>query len=452
MRALCHKDQSVDALRLWDSLKKGYPVQQRQAQALHREAGLAEGPCGLPELRQFQQALGSQYQLLVMTRMKQFFFIFKGPTAPHHICLLKSNEHFDGCTSFPAFVNRSYYCVDCERGFNTNDRTNHTCQGKRCTACGRLDCQDYARGTRPTDYCPLCHCKFYGAACTRHHVVSRQCQSIKTCLKCQAQYTVVPDRRYKCGHAKCPVCQEWVSIQDHKCYIQPVVEKENEDTEAKEEGRDCMVAPPPPLFVYADFEAMQNAEGVFVANLLCYSSSEETTIHVLDGEDSALQFLHDLDDLTDVPDREDEREILVVFHNWKGFDGMFILHELYQQQRKVVDQLTEGAKVLSFKSGPLKFIDSLCFLPMPLASFSSTFNLTELKKGFFPHLFNTPDHQQYVGRIPNLEFYDPEGMMIKKKEELTRWHADQVRRNVPFDSQQEIIDYCKSDVALLRGV
>ena len=109
-----------------------------------------------------------------------------------------------------------------------------------------------------------------------------------------------------------------------------------------------MVAPPPPLFVYADFEAMQNAEGVFVANLLCYSSSEETTIHVLDGEDCALQFLRDLDDLTDIPDSEGEREILVVFHNLKGFDGMFILHELYQQQREVADQLTVGAKVLSF--------------------------------------------------------------------------------------------------------
>ena len=212
-----------------------------------------------------------------------------------------------------------------------------------------------------------------------------------------------------------------------------------------------MVAPPPPLFVYADFEAMQNAEGVFVANLLCYSSSEEATIHVLDGEDCALQFLRDLDDLTDIPDSEGEREILVVFHNLKGFDGMFILHELYQQQREVADQLTVGAKVLSFKSGPVKFIDSLCFLPMPLASFPSTFNLTELKKGFFPHLFNTPDHQQYVGRIPDLEFYDPDDMMAKKKEELTRWHADQVRRNVTFNFKQEMIDYCKSDVALLKA-
>ena len=309
-------------------------MQQRQAHELHQQAGVAGGPSAIEELRQFQQALGPQYQLLVVTRMKLFFLIFKGPAAPHQIRLLKSNHHFHGCTSFPAFVNLSYYCLDCERGFNTNDRSNHTCQGNRCSAWGRFDFRDYVRGTRTTDYCTLCHCKFYSVYCKRHHVVTKQCQSVKTCLKCQAQYTVVPNQRHKCGYAKCPVCDEWVFINDHKCYIQPVVEEERDTKEPTEEleGEGRMVAPPPPLFVYADFEAMQNAEGVFVANLLCCLSTEEEAIHVLEGEDCALQFLHDLDDLVDVSDSDQEREIIVVFHNLKGFDGMFILHELYQQQ------------------------------------------------------------------------------------------------------------------------
>ena len=448
MRAHCHKDQGVDELRLWDSLKKGYPVQQRQAQELHREAGVAEGPCGLPELRQFQHALGSQYQLLVMTRMKPFFLIFKGPTAPHQIRLLKSNDHFDGCKSFPAFVNRSYYCLDCERGFNTNDRTNHTCQGRRCSACARFDCPDYVRGTRPTNNCTVCHCNFYGANCKQHHVVNKQCETIKTCLQCQAEYSVIKGKRHRCGYAKCPVCHEWVSVQYHKCYIQPVVE--NEETEQTEEGGGCMVAPPSPLFVYADFEAMKDHEGVFVPNLLCYSSSEEDIIHTLDGDDCVLRFLQDLDDLAEEPDSEQQRNIIVVFHNLKGFDGMFILHELYEQQREVSNQLTVGAKVLSFKSGPLKFIDSLSFLPMPLSSFASTFNLSQLKKGFFPHLFNTPENQQYVGRIPDLQFYDPDGMMQNRKNELLQWHAEQVGRNVQFNFKEELISYCQSDVRLLK--
>ena len=87
MRAHCHKDQGVDGFRDWDNLKRGRPVQQHQAQDLHREAGVAEGPCGLEELRQFQQALGPQCQLLVMTRIKPFFLIFKGPAAPPQIRL-----------------------------------------------------------------------------------------------------------------------------------------------------------------------------------------------------------------------------------------------------------------------------------------------------------------------------------------------------------------------------
>ena len=450
MRAFCHKGQGVDGFRQWENLKRGRPVQEHQAKELHLQAGVAEGPCGLEELRQFQQALGAQYQLLVMTRLKPFFLIYKGPEAPNKIRLLKSNNHYDGCTSFPAFLNRSYYCEECERGFNTNDIANHICQGRRCSACGRFDCEDYVRGTRPTDYCTLCNCKFYGPYCKRHHVVTKQCQSVKTCLKCQARYTVVANRRHKCGFAKCPVCQEWVSMQDHKCYIQPVVE--NEETEQTEEGGGCMVAPPPPLFVYADFEAMQNAEGVFVANLLCYSSSEEEEdIHVLDGQECTLQFLQELDDLADIPDGDREREIIIVFHNFKGFDSVFILNELYQQQREVTEQLTVGAKVLSFRSGPLKFIDSISFLPMPLASFSQTFNITELKKGFFPHLFNLPHHQNYVGRIPDIEFYDPDGMMPKKKEELLHWHSEQVARNVTFHFKKEMIAYCQSDVALLKA-
>ena len=445
MRAHCHKQDGVDGHRNWENLKSGQPVQEKLAKQLHRQANVPEGPCGLPELQKFQESLGSDYQLLVMTRTKPFFLIFKGLPAPNQIRLLKSNNHYDGVTSFPAFVDRSYYCLDCEKGFNTNDKAHHPCKGKRCTACSRFECQDYVAGTQPEDYCTQCHTMFYGIHCKRHHFDTKQCQTHKTCVKCKAQYFVIKGKRHRCGFSKCPVCTKWVFIEDHKCYIQPVVEEQ-----PTEEGGGCMVAPPPPLFVYADIEAFQNEEGLFVPNLLCYSSAEEDTIHTLDGEDCVLQFLHDLDDLAEVPDSNKLRQMIVVFHNLKGFDGMFIIHELYDQQRQVTNQLTVGAKVLSFTSGPVKFIDSLCFLPMPLASFASTFNLTELKKGFSPHLFNNPENQQYVGRIPDLEFYDPDGMMPEKKEELRNWHKEQVRRNVPFHFKEELISYCQSDVKLLK--
>ena len=447
MKAHCHKNEGVDGHRNWENLKSGQPVQEKLAKQLHRQANVPEGPCGSEEYPKFQEALGPHYQLLVMSRIKPFCLIFKGPSAPHQIRLLKSNDHFDGLTSFPAFINRSYYCLDCEKGYNVEDKAHHSCRGRRCTACARFNCEDFVPGNQPTEYCSQCNTKFFGIHCKSHHFATKQCERHKTCANCQAQYFVIKGKKHRCGYTKCPVCRKYVNINDHRCYIQPVAEQEPEPTE---EGGGCMVAPPPALLVYADFEAMQNHEGVFVPNLLCYSSSEEDQIHVLDGQDCTLQFLHELDDLADVPDKEQQRNIIVVFHNLKAFDGLFLINELYQQQRQVFNQLTVGAKVLSFNSGPLKFIDSLCFLPMPLASFPETFNLTELKKGFFPHLFNTPDNQQYVGRIPDLEFYDPDGMMANKKEELLQWHAEQVRRNVTFNFHQELISYCKSDVKLLK--
>ena len=447
MRAHSHKNDGVDEHRLWENLKSGQPVQEKLAKELHKQAGVPEGPCGMQEFQSFQEALGSDYQLCVITRLQPFLPIFSGPVADKKILLLKGNEHYDGCTSFAAFMDRSYYCFYCQRAFNTNDKAHHPCKGKRCLACASFNCPDYVPGTQPKEHCSQCNSKFFGPSCKGHHFRTKQCERHKTCQNCQAVYMVIKGKRHRCGFSKCPVCTKWVFIADHKCYIQPVVEEQPEPTE---EGGGCMVAPPPPLLVYADIEAYQNEENVFIANLLCYSSSEEEDIHALDGEDCVLQFLQNLDDLTEVPESDKMREIIVVFHNLKGFDGMFLIHELYDQQRPVENQITVGAKVLSFKSGTIKFIDSLCFLPMPLSAFSATFNLNELKKGFFPHLFNIPAHQNYVGRIPDLEFYDPDSMMSSKKEELLQWHSDQVRRNVVFDFKQELLDYCKSDVQLLK--
>ena len=129
MRAHCHKQEGRVAHRLYENLRHGYLVQDEEARQLHSLAGVPEGPCGVEELQQFQQALGSQYQLLVMCHSKPFSLIFKEPVAPHQIRLLKSDQHYAGCTSFPAFVNRTH-CLKCEKGYN-EDVKNHPCRGTK---------------------------------------------------------------------------------------------------------------------------------------------------------------------------------------------------------------------------------------------------------------------------------------------------------------------------------
>lgn len=43
--------------------------------------------------------------------------------------------------------------------------------------------------------------------------------------------------------------------------------------------------------------------------------------------------------------------------------------------------ISTGTKLLSIQFRQTKYIDSHCFIPMPLSAFPKTFGLTELKKG-----------------------------------------------------------------------
>ena len=449
MIAHAHKDDSNDAYQDYRNIIQGRKIQQQKAVQLHELAEVHRGPCGLEELEKFQQYLQPTYQLIVMCRTKPFFVIFKGPPAPHEIKIIKSDYHYDGCTSFSAFVNRSYWCSQCEKGFDHDDAKHHPCEGRKCKSCSRNECPDYDRTNRnPPILCNFCHCRFYGNNCFDYHREKNQCANHRTCLKCHAQYNVIKGKRHRCGFAPCPSCKEMVEIHAHKCFMQPVVEHPEKEDVGDGQGKKKPL--PPPLIVYADIEAMQLEDRQFEPNMLCYSSNESVNIVTHKGKDCVCTFLHDLDDAAEIND-DRQRTIITIFHNLKGFDGMFIINELYKQQRSIENQLTVGNKVLCFQSGPLVFKDSLSFLPMPLANFPAAFNLSELKKGFFPHEFNLPHHQQYVGQIPSIEFFDPEGMSEKKKKELEEWHGEQVRRALPYDFAKEMQEYCQSDVALLQA-
>ena len=427
------------------------------AKELHQAAGVPEGPCGLAELDKFQQFLTPNYQIKVVSRMKPFFIIFRGPEAPHIIYLLKSNQHYEGCTTMTGFVNRSYWCDYCDKGFDHKDRDEHPCEGRTCRACKRdlqNPCPDYDKFQKPHLPCPRCHFKFYGQNCLRNHQASDRCGKYLKCLDCHAGFKVDKKHPHVCGQEECYSCGHTVDIATHKCYIQPPYQPPppkqwNKDGEPANET-------PPPKMVYADIECMLTEERGFIPNLLCYRAQDQVDITTLSGVDCVEVFLRDLNELSHPP-REDieEQPLIIMFHNLKGFDGIFILHELYKDMRTVEEQLTIGAKVLSFKSGPLTFKDSLCFLPMPLSSFPSTFNLTELKKGFFPHSFNNPANQDYRGPIPPIHYFDPDGMSPKMKAELERWHAEQVleqeRSGVQYDFQKELEDYCRSDVDILQS-
>ena len=200
----------------------------------------------------------------------------------------------------------------------------------------------------------------------------------------------------------------------------------------------------PPLHVCFDIEAMQPHEQ-HIANLVVAETEHDDRPVRFVGEHCLRNFLEWLDTLT----LNDTRQVNVLAHNFQGYDGYFVTHQYYSDNR-IVEQLRNGCKLLEVQHDRIRFIDSLSFFQMPLSAFPKTFGLTELRKGYFPHMFNNPEHQTYVGIAPALDYYMPETMAPKARQALEKWHYEQRDQNVVFDFQKELVAYCESDVRLLK--
>ena len=324
--------------------------------------------------------------------------------------------------------------------------------------------------------CHLCNRSFMGPSCFTRHTTRQGgkpavCQIWRKCVTCCKVVERTLDKNgrpkgplHRCGWTECGVCGERVHLASHQCYIQIVPESDDAPRTKKvpvnqvggravvgeaEHGR-IEVEKEPPLFVYADYEAVTATDGVQTPILIGYETTESDVAQFHYGDDCTARFVEDLDALA-VDAEGDDRHVIVLFHNLKGYDGMFLLQHMYANHRDVERLVTVGVKVLSFSSDRLTFKDSLCFLPFALASFPATFGLTELCKGYFPHLFNTRANQTYVGPVPALPFYDPDGMAPKKREAFVRWHAERVTEGYVFDLKRDMQNYCESDVKMLKA-
>ena len=76
------------------------------------------------------------------------------------------------------------------------------------------------------------------------------------------------------------------------------------------------------------------------------------------------------------------------------------------------------------------------------------FGLTELKKGYFPHFFNTSNNQNYKGKLPHKKYYGYKTMSVDGKAKFEeRYEAN---KNSRFDFRKEMREYCRSDVDILK--
>ena len=480
-RGLVTAKVRLDQHPKWESIRKGGPLQRTLAWDLHHEAHVPLGPCGYDALTAFSAAPSLVgYQIILVDAHRSFHITTFGDTQDKQLILLHEQGHYDVITRLPGFFGSSYVCAHCWKPYDHEDR--HRCTKKtQCRACRQKACPDfleaYPRGLKATRRCQHYHRDFFGDTCYEAHATkdhtgkpatspqSTVCSRRRRCSKCFKQDVgLLRVQRHQCGYLDCPSCHQYVDGKTHRCFIQraltPQEQKkkrkrkrqggprakrgvatglpahEAEQEEDEEENVDGM----PPLHVFFDIEAMQPHEQ-HVANLVVAESEDDDRPVCFPGE----QCIRDLDTLT----LNDTRQVNVLAHNFQGYDGYFVFHQ-YHSDNRIVEQLRNGCKLLEVKHDRLRFIDSLSFFQMPLSAFPKTFGLTELQKGYFPHKLNLPEHQTYVGILPAIDYFMPETMAPKTRQALEKWHQEQRDKEVVFDFQKELVDYCKSDVRLLK--
>ena len=147
------------------------------------------------------------------------------------------------------------------------------------------------------------------------------------------------------------------------------------------------------------------------------------------------------------------KDFTAIAHNAKGFDNYFILEYLIDNSIRP-EIIYSGSKIMYIHFGRglnIRLVDSLNFLPMKLAKMPDAFGLQTLKKGFFPHLFNRKKHFTYNGPYPPPETYCCDYMSSDERSEFFAWYQDKIDRGEHFDFQKEILEYCQSDVHILRN-
>ena len=406
----------------------------------------------------------------------------------YYINAAESQEgHFSVISKITGLLRKSYYCDECCVGFN--NRGSHKCKNW-CNACDNKDCFH-----EENILCPECNTFCRSRECFQRHKTPRGKAKSPPCdvkLFCPLCFTSLHKFRklnwslkmHKCENAFCQNCKVTYSTEEevHRCYMRSIPSKKCAEKSFGKARR----------FIFYDFESMLKADGTHEPNLVVACSICENCGTGDKVQRSTVKYCStcgnrcknceklkkDEGFLTlPCPKKCGKKQIVfsgpktvelfcewlfsnqhknvtVMAHNARSYDNYFIYG--YLITNGVLPEIVfNGCKIMYLRVGNglnIRLLDSLNFLPMPLAALPKSFGLRELKKGYFPHLYNNEDtmkanSKQKLQKHPDIKYYDKDSMSTSKREDFQKWYDE--NGNKPFDFMKEITSYCISDVNIL---
>ena len=354
---------------------------------LQREASIPLGKqCAREEWEKFQSYLGADYDLLVYSRDFMNELAYRGNReGSKKVAIYHADRHYYVIRSLPKFLGYQSVCNNCMKSL----RKGHVCSGS-CPYCARsTPCE-----ATSSVLCADCGLTFPSPSCFTNHLP--RCSLRRRCSECGVNHSTA--LRHVCNRKYCTVCREMKDLE-HQCFMAP---------------KPLQALNPKQLYVFYDFESMLDADRRHVPNLcvahaVCASCMHEPIDQqgvqcdcgrvrkVFKGEGTLDAFGTWL--FSGRMSGGSVLKVIALAHNGRGYDMHFLLDFLHSRGVKP-EIIRAGRKLMKIKYRSVICLDSLNFIPMALSKIPKTFALSELKKGYFPHLFNTWDRQDYVGALP----------------------------------------------------
>jgi DNA polymerase type B, organellar and viral len=444
--------------------------QKRAANDLCRRAGVdLSGGGGVGHVRRFQQYLVN-HTITVFTEPDGSDIMFRGTpsTEAHprsHIDLMYNENHYDVITNInAAFKKNALFCRACLKA--ACKTTFHKCPNA-CIRCWVVDCVKPV--VSENILCLQCHFKFESQSCYDNHLVKKQytknversaCDAQKYCHVCRRTYKLYSTHaKHDCSMKFCNTCMRGVKKDNHQCFQQTASTKpERKKSE---------------LFIFFDLECTQvvplegrpdckeHVPNLCIAQQACVECCNiEIDVlshcrlcgvrdHIFRGDTTISGFV---DYVTER--RSSFNKVIVIAHNFRGYDGQFILRYMIEKKQWRPTVLMRQKNILSIRIDEYSFIDSLNFFQTALSKLPDMLDLNidgkKLKKSWFPHLFNRPDNYGYVGVMPDVSFYGPDSFSVADRAEFMLWYKHKIAKGKIYNFRKQIEKYCRRDVQILR--
>jgi hypothetical protein len=343
------------------------------------------------------------------------------------------------------------WCKHCKKSIRRAHFDNHKCKETLCVCCRtnfysvKEKDKHFSDAKKNNTWCQCNECNLWcaGNDCLTKHLEKckgkqKQCpdckkwiDNVETYDEDGQSYSHFKDNHI-CGEKFCRNCESYY-CGEHRCFINrinPIHDYVVQD------GKRINTLWTQKIYVY-DFESMFDENLKHDVNLCIVKRLYSDERHIFYNIEDFVKFAISCKTST------------FIAHNGKAYDNWMVHKYIIKHTAHRPNKLIlAGNKIMYMKVKSIRFMDSLNHIAQALSTFPKTFGLTEMKKGYFPYMFNTAENQDYIGKIPDRKYFNPKNMTTEAYYDFNKWYDTQL--DVVYDFKKELLEYCESDVDILK--